>query len=52
MDNEPSHPADGEAWKEFDSEHGDFSADPRNIKLGIATDGVNPFGNMNTSYSM
>ena len=52
MDNELSHPADREAWKEFDREHGDFSADPRNIKLGIATDGFNLFGNMNTSYSM
>ena len=52
MDNESSHPVDGEAWKEFDNKHGDFVADPRNIKLGIATDGFNPFGNMSTSYSM
>ena len=52
MDNELSHPADGEAWKEFDRIHFDFAADPRNIKLGIATDGFNPFGNMSTSYSM
>ena len=52
VDNELSHPAHGEAWKEFDTKHGDFDADPRNIKLGIATDGFNPFGNMSTSYSM
>ena len=52
VDNELSHPADGEAWKEFDRIHFDFAADPRNIKLGIATDGFNPFGNMSTSYSM
>lgn len=52
VDNELSHPADGEAWKEFDRIHLDFAADPRNIKLGIATDGFNPFGNMSTSYSM
>jgi hypothetical protein len=52
VDNELSHPVDGEAWKEFDSKHGDFATDPRNIKLGIATDSFNPFGNMSTSYSM
>nr|XP_040254317.1 uncharacterized protein LOC120972841 [Aegilops tauschii subsp. strangulata] len=52
VDNELSHPADGEAWKEFDRILLDFAAAPRNIKLGIATDGFNPFGNMSTSYSM
>ncbi|XP_010233262.1 uncharacterized protein LOC100831630 [Brachypodium distachyon] len=45
------HPADGEAWKGFDSEYGWFARDPRNLKLGIATDGFNPFG-MGSSYSM
>ena len=43
------HPADGEAWKHFDNEFDWFSADPRNLRLGIATDGFNPFGNMSTS---
>ncbi|XP_073353738.1 uncharacterized protein [Aegilops tauschii subsp. strangulata] len=52
VDNELSHPVDEEAWKEFDRIRLDFAADPRNIKLGIATDGFNPFGNMSTSYSM
>ena len=46
------HPADGEAWKHFDSEFGWFAKDARNMKLGIATDGFNPFGNMTSSYSM
>ncbi|XP_026432445.1 uncharacterized protein LOC113329835 [Papaver somniferum] len=26
--------------------------DPRNVRLGLATDGFNPFGNMNNAYSM
>ena len=43
VDNELSQPADGEAWKVFDIIHVGFAADPRNIKLGIATDGFNPF---------
>ncbi|XP_060216342.1 uncharacterized protein LOC132643837 [Lycium barbarum] len=29
------HPADGEAWKDFDSLHLDFSKDPRNVRLGF-----------------
>ncbi|XP_060194586.1 uncharacterized protein LOC132623787 isoform X2 [Lycium barbarum] len=46
------HPADSEAWKEFDMNHQWFAQEPRNIRLGLATDGFNPFGNMSTSYSM
>ena len=49
--NELSHPADGKAWKDFDSQHKDFAADARNIRLGLATDGFNPFG-MSRKYSM
>ncbi|WVZ49373.1 hypothetical protein U9M48_000740, partial [Paspalum notatum var. saurae] len=50
--NELNHPADGEAWKDFDRKYGWFANDPRNIRLGLATDGFNPFGNMSSSYSM
>ncbi|KAK1663138.1 hypothetical protein QYE76_051297 [Lolium multiflorum] len=52
VENELSHPADGEAWKDFDKKYPKFAADARNIRLGIATDGFNPFGNMSNSYSM
>ena len=52
VEDELSHPADGKAWKEFDKEHKEFAADPRNIRLGLAKDGLNPFGNQTTSYSM
>jgi len=47
-----SHPADGEAWQDFDRQYPDFAEEARNIRLGLATDGFNPFGNMNTKYSM
>ncbi|CAL2239656.1 unnamed protein product [Prunus armeniaca] len=43
-DNVMRHPADGEAWKEFDRTFPDFAADPRNVRLGLATDGFNPYG--------
>jgi hypothetical protein len=47
-----SHPADGKAWKEFDKEHHKFAKDARNIRLGLATDGFNPFSEKNSKYSM
>lgn len=47
-----SHPADGEAWKDFDRTWPDFAADPRNLRLGLASDGFNPYGAMSQSYSM
>ena len=46
------HPADGEAWKHFDKEFGWFADDQRNIRLGMATDGFNPFGHRSNAYSM
>ena len=46
------HPADCEEWKGLDKEHPDFAAETRNIRLGLASDGFNPFGDMSTSYSM
>jgi hypothetical protein len=52
MNNELSHPADGEAWKEFNKSWPKFVEDARNLRLGLATNGFNPFGNMNNSYSM
>jgi hypothetical protein len=52
VENELSHPADGEAWKDFDRNYGWFAKDARNIRLGLATDGFNPFGKMSSSYSM
>ncbi|XP_020208847.1 uncharacterized protein LOC109793787 [Cajanus cajan] len=37
------HPSDGEAWKHFDRVHPDFAADPRNVRLGLCSDGFNPY---------
>ncbi|XP_028120026.1 uncharacterized protein LOC114317487 [Camellia sinensis] len=46
------HPADSMALKTFDSRYVDFSFDSRNVRLGLAADGFNPYGNMSTSYSI
>jgi hypothetical protein len=45
------HPIDDEAWKSFDERHPNFALDPRNVRLGLATDGFNHFGTMTSSYS-
>ncbi|XP_071724291.1 uncharacterized protein [Rutidosis leptorrhynchoides] len=46
------HPADGKAWKEFDVHYPEFAAFPRSIRLGLASDGFNPFRTMSTTYSI
>nr|MCH9869342.1 hypothetical protein [Serratia marcescens] len=46
-----SHPADGEAWKDLDEKYPLFAAEPRNVRLGLSSDGFSPFGQMARSYS-
>ncbi|XP_021717375.1 uncharacterized protein LOC110685200 [Chenopodium quinoa] len=45
------HPADGVAWKKFDEKYKEFSADPRSVRLGLASDGFNLYRLMNTNYN-
>jgi len=45
------HPSDGEAWKHFNSMHPQFSAESRNVRLGLCTNGFNPFRSFAASYS-
>ncbi|XP_057447269.1 uncharacterized protein LOC130739062 [Lotus japonicus] len=46
------HPVDSLTWQQFDKDHETFAFDPRNVRLGLASDGFNPFGIMSTSYSV
>ena len=46
------HPVDGKKWKEFDEKYPDFVQEPTNVRLRLASDGFNPFGNMSLSCSM
>ncbi|XP_016206702.1 uncharacterized protein LOC107647092 [Arachis ipaensis] len=46
------HPWDGDAWKAFDRTYYDFSSDPRSVRLALASDGFNPYGNMSSKYSI
>ena len=45
------HPADSLAWQSFDNQYPEFGIEAWNVRLGLTTDGFNPFGNMSTSYS-
>ncbi|XP_042962594.1 uncharacterized protein LOC122296863 [Carya illinoinensis] len=46
------HPADSETWKTFDQANPRFARDARNVRLGLASDGFNPFNNLAKPYSI
>ena len=52
-ENDPKlrHPADASQWKALDIEYRSFGEEPRNIRLGASTDGLNPFGNQSSAHS-
>ena len=45
------HPADGSQWRKVDRTYPEFVEDPRNIRFGLSTDGMNPFSEMSSSHS-
>jgi hypothetical protein len=45
------HPSDSEAWKVLDRFDVDFARNARNVRLGLATDGFDPFSTNSTPYS-
>lgn len=46
-----THPAESEAWKHIDSKYPNFAKEPRNVRLGLSTDGFTPFNQTATPYS-
>ena len=46
------HPADSQAWKHFDKEHSTFALETRNVRLGLVSDGFNPFGGLRSDHSI
>jgi len=46
-----SHPADGSQWRNIDRTYPEFANDPRNVRFGLSTDGMNPFSEMSSSHS-
>nr|KYP42000.1 hypothetical protein KK1_036616 [Cajanus cajan] len=45
------HPADSPQWKIIDGLFPDFGSEARNLRLGLASDGMNLFGNLSTNHS-
>ena len=45
-------PADGSAVREIEEKYVDFKNEPRNVRLSLAADGVNPFGELRSTYSV
>jgi hypothetical protein len=42
------HHADATQWRNIDSQNPEFVIDPRNIRIAMSTDGMNPFLNSST----
>ncbi|XP_019247927.1 PREDICTED: uncharacterized protein LOC109227279 isoform X2 [Nicotiana attenuata] len=45
------HCSDSPAWKHFDVPYPHFASEVRNVRLGLCTDGFNPFGQSGQQYS-
>ena len=45
------HCSDAPAWKHFDQMNPSFAAEIRNVRLGLCTDGFQPFGQSGQQYS-
>jgi hypothetical protein len=43
--------ADGLQWRKVDRKFLDFGNDSRNIRFGLSTNGMNPFGEWGSSHS-
>ncbi len=52
MSGELRHPSDGMAWKHFDQVYPEFASEPRNVRLGLCSDGFTPYTQVSaTPYS-
>ncbi len=51
MDGKVRHVLDSRAWEHIDAPFPDFANEARNVRLGLATDGRNPFGEKNNTWS-
>ena len=45
------HPADSIQWRNIDRHFEGFGGESRNLKLGVSTDGMSPFGSMSSQHS-
>ncbi|XP_074266648.1 uncharacterized protein LOC141589927 [Silene latifolia] len=50
-DDKIRHPADSTQWKTIDHLFPEFGSEARNLRLGLCTDGMNPFGSLSSQWS-
>ncbi|KAL6333211.1 hypothetical protein AAG906_028394 [Vitis piasezkii] len=51
FDGKMHHPSDSPSWKVIDHRWPDFAAKPRNLRLAISADGINPHSSLSCGYS-
>jgi hypothetical protein len=51
MDGKVWHVPDSKAWEHINATFLDFANEPRNVRLGLAIDGMNPFGEKSNTWS-
>jgi hypothetical protein len=45
------HPTNGLQWRKIERDYPDFAGGTRNLRFGLSTDGMNPFGEQSCSHS-
>jgi hypothetical protein len=45
------HPADSPQWRNIDRHFREFGGESRNLRFGLSTDGMSPFGSMSSRHS-
>ncbi|KAK9049104.1 hypothetical protein SSX86_031930 [Deinandra increscens subsp. villosa] len=51
IDGKLRHVADSPQWRNIDNIYPEFGNEIRNIRFGLSSDGINPFGNMSSRHS-
>ena len=51
LDGQLRHPSDSPSWKLVDYMWPDFAVEPRNLRLAISADGINPYRSLSSRYS-
>ena len=51
FDGKMCHPSDSTSWKLIDHKWPDFSREPRNLRLAISADGINPHSSLSSRHS-
>lgn len=50
-DGQLRHPSDSPSWKLVDHKWPNFAAEPRNLRLALSADGINPHSSLSSRYS-